>query len=94
MLTNPIETRVFLIDDHRINAELAAGMLADQPGLVLEYQQDPSRALETALSFAPTVMMVDQHMPLIDGLEVIKTLKGDPRVAEVPVIMLSSNTSV
>ncbi len=93
MLTKTIETRVLLIDDHRINADLVGGMLADETGIVLEYQQDPSRALETALAFAPTVMMVDLHMPLIDGLEVIRTLKQDPRVAELPIIMLSSNTS-
>ncbi|QOY94327.1 response regulator [Massilia sp. UMI-21] len=93
MFTTTTATRVLLIDDHRINAELVAGMLEDQPGLVLEYQQDPTKALETAVAFLPTVMMVDLHMPLIDGLDVIKALKNDPRVAEIPVIMLSSNTS-
>lgn len=93
MLTKTIETRVLLIDDHLINAELVGSMLVDEAGIVLEYQQDPARALETALAFAPTVMMVDLHMPMIDGLEVIRTLKQDPRVAEVPIIMLSSNTS-
>lgn len=93
MLIKTTETRVLLVDDHLINAELVGSMLVDEPGVVLEYQQDPSRALETALAFAPTVMMIDLHMPMIDGLEVIRTLKQDPRVAEVPIIMLSSNTS-
>ncbi|MCC2975038.1 response regulator [Massilia sp. IC2-476] len=93
MLTKTIDMRVLLIDDHLINAELVRGMLEDEPGLILEYQQDPARALETAAAFAPSVIMVDLHMPMIDGLDVIKILKQDPRVAEVPVIMLSSNTS-
>ncbi|RZA31253.1 MAG: hybrid sensor histidine kinase/response regulator, partial [Lysobacteraceae bacterium] len=93
MLIKTIETRVLLIDDHLINADLVGAMLADEPDLVLEYQQDPARALETALAFAPTVVMVDLHMPMIDGLQVIRTLKQDPRVAEVPIIMLSSNSS-
>lgn len=93
MFTKTIETRVLLIDDHLINADLVESMLVSEPGVVLAYQQDPSRALETAAAFGPTVMMVDLHMPMIDGLEVIRTLKQDPRVAEVPIIMLSSNTS-
>lgn len=93
MLTKTIDARVLLIDDHLINADLVGSMLEDTPGIVLEYQQDPSRALETALAFRPTVMMVDLHMPMIDGLEVIRTLKQDPRIAEVPIIMLSSNSS-
>lgn len=93
MLTKTIDTRVLLIDDHQINADLVDSMLADEPGVVLTYQQDPLLALDTAAAFGPTVIMVDLHMPMVDGLEVIRTLKGDPRVAEVPVIMLSSNTS-
>jgi signal transduction histidine kinase len=93
MLTKTIDIRVLLIDDHLINADLVGGMLADEAGIVLEYLQDPAHARETAAAFAPSVIMVDLHMPMIDGLEVIRTLKGDPRVAEVPIIMLSSNTS-
>ncbi len=93
MLTKTIDTRILLIDDHRINADLVAGMLVDEPGIVFEYRQDPAQALEAALAFGPTVIMVDLHMPMIDGLEVIRTLKRDPRVAQVPIIMLSSNTS-
>jgi signal transduction histidine kinase len=93
MLSKTADTRVLLIDDHLINAELVSSMLEDEPGVVLEYQQDPTRALETAVAFAPTVIMVDLHMPMVDGLEVIGLLKQDPRVAQVPVIMLSSNTS-
>jgi signal transduction histidine kinase len=93
MLTTTTDTRVLLIDDHLINAELVGGMLMDEPGVVLEYQQDPTRALDTAVAFAPTVIMVDLHMPMVDGLEVIGLLKQDPRVAQIPVIMLSSNTS-
>lgn len=93
MLTKTIDTRVLLIDDHLINADLVGGMLADEPGVLLEYQQDATRALETAVVFGPSVIMVDLHMPLVDGLEVIRVLKQDPRVAQIPVIMLSSNTS-
>jgi signal transduction histidine kinase len=88
-----IDTRVLLIDDHLINAELVEGMLAGEPGIVLAYQQDPVQALDAATAFGPTVIMVDLHMPMVDGLEVIRTLKADPRMAEVPIIMLSSNTS-
>lgn len=93
MSTSPIESRVLLIDDHQINADLVRGMLADVPGMLIEFQQDPLLALDTAAAFAPTVIMVDLHMPMVDGLEVILALKGDARVAAVPVIMLSSNSS-
>ena len=87
------DMRVLLIDDHQINADLVEGMLADEKDIALTYQQDPVQALERALAFAPTVIMVDLHMPQMDGLDVIRALKADARVAEVPIIMLSSNTA-
>lgn len=87
------ETRVLLIDDQLINAELVDGMLAGEPSVVLAYEQHPVQVLDAASAFGPTVIMVDLHMPMVGGLEVIRTLKADPRVVGVPIIILSSYTS-
>lgn len=86
-------SRILLIDDHRINAELVAGMLDQEPDLVLEYLQEPGDAVRAARSFAPSVIMVDLHMPVFSGLDVIRTLKEAPDLAQIPLIMLSSNDS-
>ncbi len=86
-------TRILLIDDHRINAELVAGMLDQEPDLVLEYLQEPGDAARAARSFMPSVIMVDLHMPVFSGLDVIRMLKEAPDLARIPLIMLSSNDS-
>jgi len=86
-------TRILLIDDHRINAELVAGMLDQEPDLLLEYLQEPVDAVRAARAFAPSVIMVDLHMPVLSGLDVIRTLKEAPDLAQIPIIMLSSNDS-
>lgn len=91
MHTTP--SRILLIDDHRINAELVAGMLDQESDLVLEYLQEPGEAVRAARSFAPSVIMVDLHMPVFSGLDVIRTLKEAPDLAQIPLIMLSSNDS-
>jgi signal transduction histidine kinase len=87
------QTRVLLIDDHHINADLVAGMLDQEPDLALEYLQEPGEAVRTARAFAPSVIMVDLHMPVFSGLDVIRALKEAPDLAPVPIIMLSSNDS-
>lgn len=85
------EHRLLLIDDQPINAELMQAMLADETGFVVEYLCDPLQAVAVAEAFGPTLMLVDLRMPPVDGLDVIRTLKGHPRLGEVPVVMLSSN---
>ncbi|WP_229508106.1 response regulator [Massilia sp. Dwa41.01b] len=85
------DARLLLIDDQPFNADLVRGMLASEPDIAVDYLIDPARALAYAQACAPTVILVDLHMPMIDGLEVIRELKAHPQLADVPIIMVSSN---
>lgn len=40
---------------------------------------------------APKVVLLDLKLPKIDGLEVLKRLKGDPRTRTIPVVVLTSS---
>jgi CheY-like chemotaxis protein len=46
---------------------------------------EPHRALDT-----PYLLLLDIHMPQIDGVEVLRQLKNDPQLRKIPVIMLST----
>lgn len=85
------DARLLLIDDQPFNADLVCGMLAAEPDIQVDYLDDPARALAFAQACAPTVILVDLHMPLVDGLDVIRDLKAHPQLADVPIIMVSSN---
>jgi two-component system phosphate regulon response regulator PhoB len=50
-------------------------------------------ALELAHQHLPCVMVLDIMMPEMSGLEVCKTLKADPRTADLAIIMLTARTS-
>jgi two-component system response regulator len=39
----------------------------------------------------PKVIMLDLKLPKVDGLEVLRRVKGDPRTASIPVVMLTSS---
>jgi CheY-like chemotaxis protein len=39
----------------------------------------------------PAVVLLDLKLPKIDGLEVLKQVKGDPELRSVPVVMLTSS---
>jgi CheY-like chemotaxis protein len=40
---------------------------------------------------APRLMLLDLKLPKVDGLEVLRRLKNDPRTQAIPVVMLTSS---
>lgn len=39
----------------------------------------------------PLLVLLDLKMPKVDGLEVLRVLKGDPKLKRVPIVMLTSS---
>ena len=40
---------------------------------------------------APRLVLLDIKLPLVDGIDVLRTIKGDARTKHVPVVMLTSS---
>jgi len=48
------------------------------------------QALEMVRTHSPDLILLDIMMPRIDGYEVARTLRADPKYAQTPIIMLSA----
>ena len=81
--------RVLVVDDQPIILEAVRQMLADAADLDLRLEQDASSAIAVALEFDPTVMLVDVNMEVLGGLELLARVRAEPRLTDVPVVMLS-----
>jgi sigma-B regulation protein RsbU (phosphoserine phosphatase) len=81
---------VLLIDDQAMVAEAVRRMLADEPGIVFHYCQDPAKAIQTAERLQPTVILQDLVMPEIDGLTLAKFFRSRPKLKDTPLIVLST----
>jgi PAS domain S-box-containing protein len=49
-------------------------------------------AVATASAKPPSAIVLDCMLPDVDGIEVLRQLKSDPRTADIPVIMLTART--
>jgi len=81
---------VLLIDDQAMVAEAVRRMLAEESDIVFHYCQDPAKAIQTAESINPTVILQDLVMPEIDGLTLVKFFRARPKLKDVPLIVLST----
>ena len=53
--------------------------------------KDGEKGCEMALSERPDIILMDLEMPVIDGWEATRRLKGNPQTRDIPVIVLSAH---
>jgi len=85
--------RVLYIEDNDTNVELMRGMLANRPQIDLQVAVNGRDGLAAARARPPHLILLDIGLPDIDGLQVLRLMRDDPRLARVPVIVVSADTS-
>jgi CheY-like chemotaxis protein len=80
--------RVLLVEDDRFLRKAAAAMLRRQ-GFTVLTAENGEEALRVAAEI-PDLILLDLIMPKIQGFEVLKALKRDPKTSSIPVVILSN----
>jgi len=81
--------KVLIIEDERDIRDLVAHYLTKE-GYKVEPALDGAKGLSLAKTLNPDVIILDIMLPEMDGLEVCKKLRADPKTAAVPIIMLTA----
>lgn len=80
---------VLVVEDSVAQREMIAELLKGS-GLSVEKASDGVEALEKIQSVRPDLVVLDIVMPRMNGYEVCRRLKADPKTENVPVVMCSS----
>ena len=81
--------RVLLADDNADMREHLRRLLARE-GYAVTALADGQAALESARRDRPDLILTDVMMPRLDGFGLLQAVRADPRLREVPVIVLSA----
>jgi CheY-like chemotaxis protein len=84
------KTRVLIVDDNWRFAEGARAILQRTGQYTVCVETNAPRALETARSFKPDLLLVDLMMPEIDGVELATQIGADWALHDVPIVFVTA----
>jgi CheY-like chemotaxis protein len=86
-------TRVLLVEDEPLTVEAPASIL-ELEGYEIEAAYDGSTGLDMLRSAPPPrIVLLDLDLPMISGREFLRRQKGDPQIADIPVIVITGSSS-
>jgi len=84
--------KILVVDDAPENLMVMESILSKDYSLKLF--NDSSEALEYAFANPPDLILLDVMMPKIDGYEICRRLKANPKLSDVPIIFITSKTDI
>ncbi|MEO6773727.1 MAG: response regulator [Kofleriaceae bacterium] len=82
-------SRILIVDDNPTNLKLVS-YLVKSHGHGVATACDAATALDAISSQRPTLILMDLQLPGIDGLELTRRLKADPKTRTIPIIALTA----
>jgi CheY-like chemotaxis protein len=79
------------IEDNDVNMLIVRELLAQRPRVVFLGAPDGHSGVRLARERLPSLVLIDMQLPDIDGIEVLRQLRADPRTASIPCVALSAN---
>ena len=81
--------RLLVVDDNEDACELIARLLR-RAGYEATCHTSPSAALAYLAKDTPDLIVLDVMMPEMTGLDVLKSVRADPRLAAIPVVVYTA----
>ncbi|MFN0152598.1 MAG: response regulator [bacterium] len=98
-MSGEVAARILLVEDEPSNVKLITRVLERRGGFTVHHTEDPAEALRlvTAREVALVIMDVSLSGSIykgqpVDGLEITRLIKADPRSADVPVVLATAHT--
>ena len=81
--------KILIVEDNALNIKLFCDLL-EAHGHHPEAVTDSRNALEVARDFSPDLVITDIQLPHVSGLDLIRMLRADEQLAEVPIMAVTA----
>ena len=87
----PFRKTILIVEDEPDTAEMLSEMM-HLSGYQVVHTYSGHSALETIFTTKPDALILDVMLPDLSGLEVLRQIRRDPRLEQIPVILVSGNS--
>ena len=82
--------RILLVEDNEMNRDMLSRRLARR-GYDVLFALDGAQAVEMARTEHPDLILMDMSLPVLDGWEATRRIKGDAGTRSIPVVALTAH---
>ncbi|HEX9015314.1 MAG TPA: response regulator [Chloroflexota bacterium] len=82
--------RVLIVEDEPDNQEIVRAVVEEMVGASAILASDGLEAVTRATEDTPDLVLLDLMLPRLDGYEVAKKLREDPRTREIPIVAITA----
>jgi two-component system cell cycle response regulator DivK len=82
--------KILLVEDNEMNRDMLSRRL-ERRGYQIVIAVDGQQGLDMTASEKPELILLDMSLPVVDGWEVARRLKGDEATRSIPVIALTAH---
>ena len=81
---------ILLVEDNELNRDMLSRRL-ERKGYEIKMAVDGALGVSMAMELRPALILMDLSLPVMDGWEAIRRLKGSPETATIPIIALTAH---
>jgi two-component system, cell cycle response regulator DivK len=81
--------RILVVEDQEDNRQILRDLLSSA-GFEMDEAGDGEGALVAVKARRPDLILMDIQLPLLDGYEATRRIKGDPDLKSIPIIVVTS----
>jgi two-component system cell cycle response regulator DivK len=82
--------KILLVEDNEMNLDMLSRRL-EKRGHQVIIATDGARGVELAHTDQPNLILMDMSLPIMDGWEATRRIKGNPDTRSIPVIALTAH---
>jgi chemosensory pili system protein ChpA (sensor histidine kinase/response regulator) len=89
----PVARRTIMVVDDSLTVRRVTQRLLEREGYAVLLAKDGVDALEQMRDCRPDLMLADIEMPRMDGFDLTRQVRADPRLRAMPIVMITSRTA-
>ena len=87
------QAKILIVDDESLNIDVVRGYLELDGYHNIETTEQAVHALPLLGTFRPDLVLLDIHMPVLSGLEILKAIRRDEVYCAIPVVILTASST-